>query len=550
MYQFSLQKIVLKIISIIVFFSTSYIHAQTVNNGMWYHQQPTSINDTGIFYGGPKTFEGFCGPTAVGMALEYFIPNIHENLFEIYGEKKYHNDNRCGLKSSDPYCYNENTTYAFEDFLGHNYIGRHITETGCSYRELVSIIKGIEMEVRNYASKIMYIKRSQIKEYLDDGYLIVSNTNQGGGHYILIGGWDGSSEKPTEANLYIWDGWKVPLSLDSTQYIFTTNIVGNKFNRGSAKNILCYKISSGIFDKIFKDQLGDGTMLAFKMMPIDLPQVSSKMKNKGICASESVISKEGINIFIDSISSHGITDLFLSGKGIDWFISSKKLRQILPLAHKKSIKVHVSLMVLNDSTFSSIAGYTHSDNNWIDARDTVYRNYFLNHVIDQLCKFDIDGIHLDYLKYPGNAFNYSGGKEVITEYCRLIRKYMDKNGKAFASLSATIIPEGDLTTYLYGQNIFAMSKYLNFIIPSLFTHSYLKNPSWVGSQTEYLTKKVISGCNVWPGLQSIDDRGNFITSLELKQCTDYALASGSNCIVYFQYPLTNWQWEILDRYKK
>ncbi|HEX3073443.1 MAG TPA: hypothetical protein VHP30_07515, partial [Ignavibacteriales bacterium] len=252
---------------LIVILLTSCGYTQTIHSGIYYHQQPTSVNDSGNFYGGSKPFEGFCGPSAVGMGLQYFIPNIHAILYSLYGDISYHKDNRGGLKPRDPYCYDSSATYAFEDFLGHKYIGRHITQEGCGYYELETLIKRVDADINEYSSQTAWINRSQLSEFLDKGFLIVLNTNQGGGHYILIGGWDGSAVYPDKRFYYIWDSWKIPLGLDTTEIQYVRDLAGNKASRGSANDILVYKIAAPVLNNIFKDQIGDGTMLAFKFVP-------------------------------------------------------------------------------------------------------------------------------------------------------------------------------------------------------------------------------------------------------------------------------------------
>jgi hypothetical protein len=527
---------------------TSFCFSQTIDEGLWYHQQPTLVNDSGQFFGGKKTFEGFCGIAAVGMALQYFIPNIHSILYEKYGEVKFHDDKRGGLKSSDPYCYNPSSTYTFEDFLGHKYIGRHITETGCSYRELDSLIKSLDKDIDSYSAQISWVDRDHMRDYLDKGYLIVLNTKQGGGHYILIGGWDGNPADSVKSYYYVWDSWKVPLDIDSTQYTFTTNLVGNRFNPGSAKNILCYKIPTAVLNSIFRDQFGNGTMLAFKFSPKNEPPKVSTLSAKGIWVPYSIIESEGYKTFIDSVSKHGITDLFILVKGTDGNVSLKTLKNIIPLAHKKSIKVNAWVVTLYDKDVTHLTKYSIVENNWIDANDKAYKNFILKQVIGPLCRLKIDGITLDYLKYPESAKKYDGSEEGIIEYYKDIRSYMDKHGKKSILLGATVMPD-EKAAINCGQNISELTNYVNFIIPTLYTHNYLKAPEWVGTQLNNLKNSVAPGYNIWTGIQSLDDNGNYTTPLEIRQCIEYASANNSTCITLFRYPLAGWQWKLLDQYK-
>ena len=521
-------------------------NAQHINKGMWYHQQPTSVNDTGAFYGGKKTFEGFCGPTAVGMGLQYFIPNIHSILYDLYGGKDFHEDSRGGLKNADPYCYNDSTTYTFEDFLGHNYIGRHIDSTGCNYNELKSLITSVDSDLVNYYAETSWVTINQIKEYLERGYLIVLNTKQGDGHYILIGEWSGESSHPDQFEIVIWDGWKYPLDLDSTEYVYTDNIVGNKANVGSASRVLCYKINISSLRKIFKDQRGDGTMLAFRFRPVDLPPNELQVKTKGIWVNCNEIEEEGYERFFKNLFLHRITDIFVQVDLSNEKFSFDSLNNILSLAHKKNIKVHVVISEFNNSVSMLEEGYCLNKGS-MELTDKSYLNKFLNNVIKPLCRLNVDGIHLDCSVSPEKVKDQIYFEKGSTDYYRLIRQYVNNNQKRKIELSTSVIPCTNEISEIYGKYISAITKYLDFITPTLYTHNYNTSPSWVGSQTKYFIENTNKNCEVWPVIQTLDTFRNCMTSLEMEQCTSYALWNGSKGIIYFCYPLELWQWQVSDQ---
>ncbi len=520
------------------------LNAQYINKGMWYHQQPTSQADEGTFFGGSETYEGWCGPSALAMIFHYFVPNIHRILYDKYGVVDYHStDTRGGLTSSDPYCYSANTTYPFGDFLAHNYLGYHVTNAGVGYAGLKNIIAGVDADLTNYSAAYGYIKLSEVKSYLDKGYLIVMNTTEH--HYISIVGWEESSTGSNQIYYYIWDGWKYPLGMES--YSYQTDLVGNKPNMGTAKCISVYSISEATLKAHFRDQVGDGSVLAVKITPVDLPQHTCEVGTKGIWVWSSTVKEEGVGKFIHNVLSHNITDLFLLVKGIDGKLDTQILTELIPEAHLQGLKVHAWVNVLNDTTAASTGKYSLAAKTWIDARDTSYRNYFFKDIIIPLINVDVDGIYLDCLRYPENALEFSGAKEAIDEYCRLIREEMNKSNKANALLSASIMPEDEKTSTNFGQDVSTMTKYLAFVVPLTYTHSYKESPSWVGNQTEYFNNLVVPGCKVLAAAQALDDNKNFTTPYELQQCVDFAALKGASGVVFFRYPLKDWQWELCDK---
>ncbi|MDP4174538.1 MAG: hypothetical protein Q8933_11245 [Bacteroidota bacterium] len=521
--------------------------AQTINYGLWYHQQPTIETDSNSFYGGSERFEGFCGPTAVTMALHYFIPNIHSLLYKIYGSISFHSDKRGGLKSSDPYCYDPYYTYTFEDLLGHRYIGRHISKTGCSYSELEKILKGIASELNTYSLMTNYIRRDQICEFLDKGYLIVMNSKQEGGHYILIGGWDYISSGSNGHYYYIWDGWKKPCGLDTSEYIKTIEYAGNKANIGTAKTISTYKITDSTLNKIFKDQLKNGTMLAFKLSLFNLPQIETKAKAKGIRITGLPIKNENAEQTINNLASHGITDLFLSSGNNDKAVPIWLLTDIIEAAHKKEIKVHLNLNVLSDDEIPLPPSHQKLNRkDKLDTDSTAIENIVINK-IKPLLKLNIDGISLDFHDRSYRPAGNASGDDLAALSCSIARKYLDANSENHLLLSASISSAGDSTYPLYSSQINKLSQYLNFIIPVVNAHRYNLSPAWMGMIIPYYLNNVVPSCKIWAEIQTLDDQGNFNTSLEIKQSIIYALSSGSDSIIFSHYPPERWQWETNDK---
>jgi hypothetical protein len=507
--------------------------AQTINKGLWYHQQPTSVNDSGSFFGEKENFEGFCGLAASEMVLQYFIPNIHSLLYNIYGPVDYHDDNRGGLRDSDPWCYSPYYTYTFQDFLGHKYINRHITKTGCSYREIEGLLKNIDADIPGYTLELAWITRNQINDYLDKGYLIIMNTSQGGGHYVLIGGWESGAGNRENCMYYIWDSWKYPLDIDSTQFTYASGIAGNEFNKGTASLINTYKITSEGFTRIFKDQMGDGTMPAIKFTPaVSYSGKRTIIKSKALLLVNGSIEDKNINCFIDTISCHNITDLFVPVEDQGSIFTTDLLYKITGPAHSKNIKVHALCKTPDYRPGITSVKYKKAGG---------IQNSFPQQILEPLCHAGVDGICFNY-----NDSNNAGKKNKMQALLTAVRTYLNTHNYSNILLGVTIDPvvAGDTKTQY--KNIRTIEDNLNYIIPLLFTHDNNENPVWLGMNISHLKSNLKGKCEIWPAIQTLDSSDNYMASLEMKQCIENAAMNGASGIVLSRYPVAEWQWEIYD----
>ncbi|MHB2153706.1 cysteine peptidase family C39 domain-containing protein [Calditrichota bacterium GD2] len=523
-----------------------------VNKGIWYYQQPTRDNDHGLFYVDSTDYEGFCGLVTSAMGLQYFIPNIHTRLYQIYGAVDFHpDDKRGGLKNSDPFIYNPLTTYPFEDFLGHKYIGRHVTTTGISYKEMKNIFIGVDADLPEYECKIEWVHFKKFKDFLDDGWLIIMNSRQGGGHYILIVGWDGNPDKPDEQYFYIWDPWKEPLTLEDHDFEYVHELVGNKNNPGTAKKISAYKINGRKFKEIFKDQREDSTAFAFRFKPERYPVGVKKVAHKGIWMQSSDFVDTKIARRIKIIAKYGITDIFYSLEQEQGNVKHPYLKEIIKEAHKQGLKVHACVTVLKNNGAYASGKYRRVDpDGWLDVEDKNYQRYFIEEIIQPLIDYNPDGIVLDYLWYPNKAGQNQQIANSITDYIIKIKNVLKVRKKQDIQLGAVLLPRTFSAPLEHEQDITAMSAYLNMVVPLTFTHRYRENPIWVGEQVKKLKARLAQGCEIWSGFRLLDDDQNFMTPLEMQQIVDFALFNGASGVMLFGYPLTNWQWEQVKRWER
>ncbi|MBP3412674.1 MAG: family 10 glycosylhydrolase [Oscillospiraceae bacterium] len=128
----------------------------------------------------------------------------------------------------------------------------------------------------------------------------------------------------------------------------------------------------------------------------------------------------GANTVVDRSAKYGVTDLYMLTKGTGGKLSYLKtqytdartrtdrdvLQELIVAAHAKGIKVHAWLVTVEDELYKTNhpeAGVYHyvrgQDNNRINPYDAGYQTYMTNIVKEIASGYDIDGIHLDYIRY-------------------------------------------------------------------------------------------------------------------------------------------------------
>ncbi len=152
----------------------------------------------------------------------------------------------------------------------------------------------------------------------------------------------------------------------------------------------------------------------------------------------------------------------------------------------------------------------------------------------------IGGIHLDYLRYPGNAYkyNYSNGvtgEKAITKFVSQAKTQVNKYNPNIL-LSAAVMPETSSNAYYYGQNIPKMGKYLDIITPMIYKGNYDKPSSWITSTTKWFVKNS-GGARIWSGLQTYvsDNNINPLSINALSKDSKASLSGGADGIGLFRW---------------
>ncbi|MGZ7116535.1 MAG: glycosyl hydrolase family 18 protein, partial [Methanobacterium sp.] len=240
------------------------------------------------------------------------------------------------------------------------------------------------------------------------------------------------------------------------------------------------------------------------------------------------ISTDVNNLDVNALQNANVTDVFVKTNLISNPTYSTTLNTVIQKLTGTGIRIHAWITCFKDA-----------DGNWINPANTTQRTFLLDKIKDIARNYNIDGIHLDYVRYPGTAYNYSNGTETITSFVEDVYDAV-KGIKAKLMISAAVMPECGQNAYYYGQDYTKLAPYLDFLVPMIYKGNYNADTSWIGTTTAYIVAHS-NGTPVVSGLQTYRSDSNVtpIPSDELKYDISSALSNGSSGYVLFRYGLVD-----------
>lgn len=243
------------------------------------------------------------------------------------------------------------------------------------------------------------------------------------------------------------------------------------------------------------------------------------------------------SINLDNIAKLGIGHILLH----EWAYKNygtAKVSALVTKAHSLGIKVHIWLQCF----------WWNDDTKWrspvIDATGSSpakYNQALFDDVIGRAKNYmdlDIDGIHFDYVRFPGTAYkhNFSNGITgigAITEFCRQASVALRaKNPKII--LSAAVMGESD-SAYYYGQDTEKMCQYIDIIMPMAYISSY----GYTASGNVNVANWFANHCNgkqCWHGIATYDKSEKALSASQiLSDCSNIAKNSKAQGIALFRY---------------
>ena len=219
---------------------------------------------------------------------------------------------------------------------------------------------------------------------------------------------------------------------------------------------------------------------------------------------------------LTTLKKNGVTDLFLNYYAFEAH-GETKVKTWIKKAKAQNINVHIWVQCFYNGK-------------WINPA-TASLTSKLNE-IKKYTKIDgVYGIHLDYLRYPGNAYKTTNGATAITNF---VKKVRSQNPKIF--LSCAVMPEKETKKY-YGQDITALAKTVDCIVPMQYKGNYKSNTTWLKEITKFF---VDSKATIWSGLQGYksDNDTTLLSSSELLTDAKACLSAGAKGVVLFRYGMS------------
>ena len=203
-------------------------------------------------------------------------------------------------------------------------------------------------------------------------------------------------------------------------------------------------------------------------------------------------------------------------------------------AKSHGIKVHIWMQVF----------YT-AKNGWISpVKDGNIKYDLIKSKVNEAKSYakikGVAGVHFDYLRFPGNAYNYKNGVKAVNYFTKQASNAIHKINKKLI-VSAAVMPEPSGMKYYYGQDIPTISKYLDVIVPMVYKGNYHAGDNWIKQVTKIFVKQS-KKAKIWTGLQTYGSDENLgkLSAKELMGDADAAALGGAHGVILFRYGIVNY----------
>ena len=234
---------------------------------------------------------------------------------------------------------------------------------------------------------------------------------------------------------------------------------------------------------------------------------------------------------LSTLANAGIKDVFLNYYAINLYGKNSVVNWIKQ-ANGKGIRVHIWMQVFYNG-------------NWISpvTKSGSYQYSIINSKVNEAKNYaripGVAGVHFDYLRFPGTAHNYKNSVAAINYFTQKASSEVHKiNPKCI--VSAAVMPEPSDNKYYYGQDVAALSKYLDVVVPMIYKGNYNAGTSWIKSTTATFVKMANGNAQVWTGLQTYVSDSNVVplSYSNLYKDAQAAKSGGAAGVALFRYGLT------------
>ena len=199
----------------------------------------------------------------------------------------------------------------------------------------------------------------------------------------------------------------------------------------------------------------------------------------GIFVNTMTITQNHINNWINA----GITDVYVRCVNYTNATLRNTLETVLKYTNNTDLRVHVCINCFYDV----------KNKQWVSPDNTTRMEFLKEHLNNILTNLDVDGVCLDYLRYPGTDGANSSKESILTEATKTLVDYINTKGNY--TISACVMPEGSENALYYGQNYKSLSQLVDYIMPMTYKGNYGNSTndqpdSWVTEKLDYIIKEV------------------------------------------------------------
>ena len=236
------------------------------------------------------------------------------------------------------------------------------------------------------------------------------------------------------------------------------------------------------------------------------------------------------SVNLNTLASQGTSDLFLNFYALTAHGQSA-VESWIASANKLGIRVHIWMQAFYDG-------------DWINpVKNGSPNQAFFNQKIAEAKKYanlkGVAGVHIDYLRYPGNAHATSGGTAAINSFVKQITQAV-RSVNPNLILSCAVMPETTDNKYYYGQDMATISQYMDVVIPMVYRGNYNSETAWIKSTTKWFVDNS-KGAKIWSGLQGYvsDENTAKLSPSAIKTDSQSAINGGAAGVIIFRWGVTN-----------
>lgn len=310
----------------------------------------------------------------------------------------------------------------------------------------------------------------------------------------------------------------------------TFKFKGKKYTaKTNKKGIVYFKIKSKIGSYKVKASVAKSSKYAKASKTYKIKVKPKQARNNGMW----LLSADMKSVNFDKLEKVGTKHIFLNAKALERF-GKKYVESWIKTAKSHKIKVHLWMQVfynMKDGWISPVSGGK-------------IKQKLITSKVKEAKKYarvkGVAGVHFDYLRFPGDAHQHKNGMKAVTYFAKKASKAVHKVNKKLI-VSAAVMPEPSSMKKYYGQDIPALSRHLDVIIPMVYKGNYHGNSNWIKQVTKTFAKQS-KKAKIWTGLQTYrsDSSLKKVPASELMGDADAAALGGAYGVILFRYGLIDY----------